>query len=99
MLPFPLEIVEEILHDVNWVEEQEEGTACKRMWNSGLHLATGQLRKQLDVGFVIISDNHQDLETKALKLYCNFEEMFDQSCSIQGDHWRKTYQVAVIPGH
>lgn len=80
---------------MNWVKQQEEGMARKRMRNSGLDLATWQLHKQLDICFVTISDDNKNPEIKLFKLLSDFQEMLHQSWGVQGDDWQKTNQIAV----
>ena len=83
---------------MNRVEKQEERMATKRMRNLCLHCPTRQLREKLDICFVVIRDNHKDLEIKFLQLISNFVEMFSQSCTVQSDHWSKANKVTVASG-
>ena len=82
-VPFPLEVVVEVLHKMNWIKQKEEAVViCHRVRNSHSKLSAGNFSEEPDIGSVAISDCQVCLETNVVESKHDLFEMSVQDLPV-----------------
>jgi len=83
ILPFTLEIVEEVLHDVHRIEQQEQRDVIRqRVLDSWPQSTISEFGEKLEVCLVVVCDRNLSDEADLVKSFHNFGKMLSQEAGV-----------------